>query len=136
MTFTIEEVRDYVEGWLGAENDLKNLTINQIKAMLHNSLAMLEDDQDGIVGYIKRKRYYMMVDIRAGMIVSSLLKSNTSHTYEDILSLEKKAKYLIMAEWEENDIVVYLKCMEEYDPSLDEDIALARMKKISDKYKN
>ena len=50
MKFTIEEVRKYVEGWLGSESDLNNLTLNEIGAMLANASAMLRDDQDGIYG--------------------------------------------------------------------------------------
>lgn len=53
-TYTIEQVRDYVEGWLGSSTDMGNLNINQIKAMLHNSLNMLEDHQDGIEYYVER----------------------------------------------------------------------------------
>lgn len=33
-----------------------------------------------------------------------------------------------------NDAVAYLKCMEEVSPELEEEVALARMKRISDKY--
>lgn len=47
-TYSIKQVRDYVEGWLSSTSDTEKLDINQIKAMLHNSLNMLEDCQDGI----------------------------------------------------------------------------------------
>lgn len=34
----------------------------------------------------------------------------------------------------EDDAVAYMKCMEEFDPELDEDTALARMNKLRTKY--
>jgi hypothetical protein len=52
--FNIEQVFSYVEGWLMSDADMENLSINEIKAMLHNSLAMLEDYQDGIEYYVER----------------------------------------------------------------------------------
>lgn len=55
MTYTIDQVRDYVEGWLNADADMKSLTMNQIKAMLHNALNCVEDGNDGIECYVERK---------------------------------------------------------------------------------
>lgn len=46
MKFTKEEIAAYVTGWLGASETLHDVTA--ISSMLKNSLAMLEDDQDGI----------------------------------------------------------------------------------------
>jgi hypothetical protein len=52
--FTIDQVRNYVEGWLSSSTDTNNLTINEIKAMLNNALVCLEDHNDGIGSYVER----------------------------------------------------------------------------------
>lgn len=54
MKYTIDQVRDYVEGWLNADADMNNLTMNEIKAMLHNALNCVDDESDGIERYMKR----------------------------------------------------------------------------------
>jgi hypothetical protein len=46
MKFTKQEIADYVTGWLGAHNELHELTA--VAAAIHNALAMVDDDQDGI----------------------------------------------------------------------------------------
>lgn len=66
MTYTIDQVRDYVEGWLNADADMNNLTMNQIKAMLHNALICVDDESDGIEWYVKRK------NLNASLITSGL----------------------------------------------------------------
>jgi hypothetical protein len=53
-TFTIKQVREYVEGWLGVEDDMQALNMNQIKAMLNNSLVCVDDPSDGIEDYVAR----------------------------------------------------------------------------------
>lgn len=53
-TYTIKQVRSYVEGWLCSTSDMESLDIEEIKCMLHNSLFMLEDYQDGIDHYVER----------------------------------------------------------------------------------
>jgi hypothetical protein len=55
--FTIDQVRDYVEGWLSSSTDTTKLTINEIKAMLNNALVCLEDHNDGIESYVERMEY-------------------------------------------------------------------------------
>lgn len=57
-TFTIEQVRAYVEGWLGAEDNMQALYLDQIKAMLNNSLVCVDDPSDGIESYVERWEYY------------------------------------------------------------------------------
>lgn len=52
--FTIQQVRDYVEGWLFTSSDTSNLSINEIKAMLNNALVCLDDHNDGIESYVER----------------------------------------------------------------------------------
>jgi hypothetical protein len=54
-TFTIEQVLEYVEGWLGADDDKQTLNMNQIKAMLNNALVCVDDPSDGIEEYVERK---------------------------------------------------------------------------------
>ena len=54
-TFTIEQVREYVEGWLGVDDDMQALTIDQIKAMLSNANACVDDPSYGIGEYVERK---------------------------------------------------------------------------------
>lgn len=61
MTFTIEQVRDYVEGWLYTGSDNQALTLNEIKAMLNNSLVTLECGDDGLEAYVNRMKYYKNV---------------------------------------------------------------------------
>jgi hypothetical protein len=36
--------------------------------------------------------------------------------------------------WTTEDVINYVRCWEEFNPDLDEDVALARMRAISDKY--
>ena len=57
-TFTIEQVREYVEGWLGADDDMQTLTIDQIKAMLSNALVCVDDPSDGIREWVEREKEY------------------------------------------------------------------------------
>lgn len=54
-TFTIEQVRAYVEGWLGADDDMQALNMNQIKSMLNNALVCVDDPSDGIEDYVERQ---------------------------------------------------------------------------------
>ena len=56
MKYTIEQVREYVEGWLGSDDDLQNLDIRQIKAMLHNALNCIDDHNDGIEWHVGSKK--------------------------------------------------------------------------------
>ncbi len=58
MNYTIEQVRDYVEGWLMSGCDKQSLTINEIKAMLNNSLVTLDCPDDGLQAYVERMKYY------------------------------------------------------------------------------
>jgi hypothetical protein len=53
-TFSIQQVREYVEGWLGSDDDMQSLSILQVKAMLNNALVCLDDSSDGIFPYIAR----------------------------------------------------------------------------------
>lgn len=53
-TFSIQQVREYVEGWLGSDDNMQSLSILQVKAMLNNALVCLEDTSDGIFPYIAR----------------------------------------------------------------------------------
>jgi hypothetical protein len=56
MKITPKQFSDYILGWLGVGDDgeTMELTMDQMKAALKNSLAMLEDDQDGIVAVEER----------------------------------------------------------------------------------
>lgn len=57
MKIKTKDFLSYVEGWLSTEvSDRGFLTMESMKAALSNSLAMLEDDQDGIKAELKRKR--------------------------------------------------------------------------------
>lgn len=58
MTYDIEDVHEYVEGLLWSEANKKALSMNEILAMLKNTLASIEDGDDGLAAYIKRKKYY------------------------------------------------------------------------------
>jgi hypothetical protein len=58
MTFTIEEVRKYVEGWLCSSCDMQSLSINEIAAMLNNALVTLECGDDGLKSFVDRQNYY------------------------------------------------------------------------------
>jgi hypothetical protein len=45
-TYTIEQIRDYLEGWrIGTENDY----------MLNNAIEFLTDEEDGIEAVLARK---------------------------------------------------------------------------------
>jgi hypothetical protein len=54
-TFTINQVRAYVEGWLGADDNKQDLNMNQIKSMLNNALVCVDDPSDGIDDMVKRQ---------------------------------------------------------------------------------
>lgn len=54
MTYKIEDVFEYVKGWLMSDSDLENLTMNQIKAMLNNALITVDDPDDGLEWYVNR----------------------------------------------------------------------------------
>jgi hypothetical protein len=58
MTYDIEDVREYVEGFLWSEANKKALSMNEILTMLKNALASIEDGDDGLSAYIERKKYY------------------------------------------------------------------------------
>lgn len=53
---------------------------------------------------------------------------------EDASIIEQSVIQMHANEWTVDDAVAYCRCLEEIDPELDEDIALARMSKIRDKY--
>jgi hypothetical protein len=77
MTFTIEQVREYVEGFLGADNDMQALDLNQIKAMLSNAKACVDDPSDGIVDYVGRQGIplYKVLGMSEDSYEKSLLKT-------------------------------------------------------------
>jgi hypothetical protein len=52
MKYTVEEIAEYIAGWATAPFD----EVEKVgKAVLLNALNQLEDDQDGIEAYFKRK---------------------------------------------------------------------------------
>lgn len=53
-TYTIDQVRNYVEGWLISNADMQRLSLNEVFAMLNNALVSLKDEQDGIDSFLKR----------------------------------------------------------------------------------
>ena len=56
--YKVEDFLEYVKGWLGANSVRSNeVTIEEMKAAMLNSLSMLEDHQDGIDSYVERKNY-------------------------------------------------------------------------------
>jgi hypothetical protein len=53
------DFQEYVAGWLFTSGEYPiNLDMNNMKAALHNALAMLEDEQDRIKATTKRFEYY------------------------------------------------------------------------------
>jgi hypothetical protein len=59
----------------------------------------------------------------------------SQHTAADIPAMKGSAIQMMKAGWSFEDVVSHMKNMEEVNPDLPEETALARMKKISDKYK-
>ena len=57
VTFSKDEIADYLLGWLDAGMG-DNQDINSIYAALKNATSMLGDDQDGIEAVRERKKYY------------------------------------------------------------------------------
>ena len=59
-TYKSTDIGEYITGWLSAKqhSSSPSYTILEIKAMLHNATAMLEDSQDGIEAHFERKDYY------------------------------------------------------------------------------
>jgi hypothetical protein len=55
---------------------------------------------------------------------------------EELLMLKTDIARMYADGWLLDDAVAYIRCTEYASPNLDEDIALARMAKISAKYKN
>lgn len=70
MTYTIEQVCNYVEGWLLSQSDKQALTIIQVEAMLNNALVTLSDESDGLGAYVKRQEWYKNSTIVATTILS------------------------------------------------------------------
>jgi hypothetical protein len=58
MTYDIDDVRQYVEGWLCSGSKSCSLEMNEILAMLNNALVNIEDGDDGLDAYIERQKYY------------------------------------------------------------------------------
>lgn len=56
--YEVEDFLEYVKGWLGVNSVRNNeIAIIEMKAALQNSLAMLEDTQDGIEFFVKRRAH-------------------------------------------------------------------------------
>jgi hypothetical protein len=54
--YEVSDFLNYVQGWLGA-NSVRSgeVTIEEMKAAMLNSLSMLEDSQDGIEFFLMRR---------------------------------------------------------------------------------
>lgn len=59
MKISVEDFKEYVAGWLCTSSGYpSDLTLNNMKAALHNSLSQIECDQDGIEAVTKHRRFY------------------------------------------------------------------------------
>lgn len=67
-TYTISQVRDYVEGHLFSSSDITALSLNEIKAMLHNALICIDCEQDGLAAMVKRKKFYAKAEAQANIV--------------------------------------------------------------------
>lgn len=66
-------------------------------------------------------------------LVSAAFWNGAELTDNDIVALSTHIEYLQQT-WSDEDIYNYLKCSEEVNPGLDEDLANARMTEILRKY--
>ena len=57
MKITKKQFEKYVSGWLMSSDYMDDLSIENMKAALHNARVSFEDDQDGIVEYLKREKF-------------------------------------------------------------------------------
>jgi len=53
---------------------------------------------------------------------------------QDKQMVESEVRYLLGRGWNVQDVVLYILCMEEVSPGLDEDVAISRMNQIRSKY--
>lgn len=73
-------------------------------------------------------KYQTAVVNGVGQAWENLSPPDAGVTLTQISGMEAKG-------WSEEDAIAYTKCMEEINPELDEDTAIAEMTKISKKYK-
>jgi hypothetical protein len=58
IKITVADFVEYVLGWLGSDQiSADELSIQSMKAVLHNSLSMISDYQDGIEAMIERREF-------------------------------------------------------------------------------
>lgn len=52
-TFTLQETRDYIEGFLYSDTNVNAISLGEVKTMLLNALTSLECGEDGIAATTK-----------------------------------------------------------------------------------
>jgi len=58
-TFTVKQFTEYVVGWLDSEDYHDDaISLNGMKAALHNALASIGDGDDGIAAEVERREYF------------------------------------------------------------------------------
>lgn len=57
VTIPLDVFTKYIEGWAW-EKEVKNYTIEEFKAILHNSLNCIDCKNDGIEAYKERQEHY------------------------------------------------------------------------------
>jgi hypothetical protein len=75
-----------------------------------------------------------LVEVYTKALLMAELSEGFDFSDQDYQYLAKHTEELYKRGYTKDDAVRYLYVTEEVDPDLDEDVALARMKRISDKY--
>lgn len=70
----------------------------------------------------------------ADKVIGLLRIYGSKATFRETQMMRADAEAKLAAGWIQQDVVQYLKCTEMFDPELPEDVALARMKVIGDRY--
>jgi len=71
--YEVEDFLEYVKGWLGANSVRSNeVTTEEMKAAMLNSLAMLEDSQDGIEFFVMRRDKNYMGEVPMEEVLDKL----------------------------------------------------------------
>lgn len=89
-TFTLSQVREYVEGWRDTSADANALSLNEIKAMLNNALVSIDCEQDGLAAYIERQKYYAKIEGKALGVLWHIARDATLINRDELILAAKQ----------------------------------------------
>lgn len=53
MTYTFDQLVNYIRGWFGSETDFQSLSVAEMSAALHNASVTIDSPDDGIEQQVK-----------------------------------------------------------------------------------